>query len=164
MSDYQFISSLQAALQICKPKAVIPFSIRFLQDEKQYLHSPNLGLVHAIQMMPFLISQPEEMKDNACIIFCALQSQNFSSTESSSLSIPIISQATTNYFREYLDGNQVLDIIQLMDLQSLGLSHAIIEEVKKACNFDFLFVYFFLLFFPYYYHFFLRKCPNGLKH
>lgn len=136
------VVSLQSALVTCQPRSLVSFSLRYLQDEKQ-CSSNSLYIYHAIQMLPYLITQPDDMKDMACTIFCAIQTQgmvnergigNVESLPNPPLSGAVSAATTTpnaTTFREYLDGNQVSEIIQLMDLPSLGQSHSIVDEVTS---------------------------------
>lgn len=130
------ILALQSAIAICKPRSIIPFSIRFLQDEKS-IPAASLPIYHAVQMLPYLIAQPDDMRDTACSIFCALQTQPniFNERPGALDSLPnpptgsSTAAASGTVFREYLDGNQVSEVIQLMDLPSLGQSHPVVDEV-----------------------------------
>ncbi len=139
------VLGLQSAIVVCQPRSVIPFALRYLQDEK--LISPSLVPVyHAVQMIPYLITQPDELKDAACTVFCALQSQStiFSGERSNANGNADIlpnppNSTNTNpasvpspYFREYLDGNQVSEVIQVMDLSSLCQTHPVVDEVNKC--------------------------------
>lgn len=131
------ILALQSAIAICKPRSIIPFSIRFLQDEKS-ITATSLPIYHAVQMLPYLIAQPDDMRDTACSIFCALQTQPniFNERPGAMDSLPnppavsSTAAASGTTFREYLDGNQVSEVIQLMDLPSLGHSHPVVDEVS----------------------------------
>lgn len=130
------ILALQSAISICKPRSIIPFALRFLQDEKT-IPASALPIYHAVQMLPYLIAQPDDMRDTACSIFCALQTQpNIFNERTGALDTlpnpPAVSSSTAAsgaVFREYLDGNQVSEVIQLMDLPSLGQSHPVVDEV-----------------------------------
>jgi hypothetical protein len=84
------LSSLQLAICQCRPKSFLQFSIKYFQDEKlptnftatggssgssssSSMESQIVSIIeenHAIHMLPFLISQPEEFRNVACIIFC----------------------------------------------------------------------------------------------
>jgi hypothetical protein len=128
---------------------VIPFALRYLQDEKQ-IAPAWLTAYHAAQMLPYLITQPDEMKDVACTLFCALQTQaNIFSDRAVAIATNSTSSATaggveplpnppasngtliatTGFFREYLDGSQVSEVIQIMDLPSMGQVHPVVDEI-----------------------------------
>lgn len=154
------VLSLQTAIATCRPRSVIPFALRYLQDEKQ-IAPAWLPAYHAAQMLPYLITQPDEMKDVACTLFCALQTQAnifsdravaIANNSTSSATAGGIEQlpnppasngtliATTGFFREYLDGSQVSEVIQIMDLPSMGQVHPVVDEVRCSVSFhEFLF-------------------------
>lgn len=130
------VMSLQAAIMACRPRSMINFSIRFLQDEKNASSNPSLlSILHAIHMLPFMITQSEEFRDISCLIFCAQQNQQLyllSSADAISATTAAQLLNGANIFREYLDGSQIMEVIQLMDLPSIGLQHAAVDEVRLS--------------------------------
>lgn len=122
------IQALQLALLQCQPRSVIQFSLRFLNDEK--LHASNTNLIsihHAIHMLPFLITRPDDFKDCCCTLFVSAQSTpNLFGDNNNSALAP----TGTPYFREYLDGSTICELIQAMDVASLFTTNAVIDEVR----------------------------------
>jgi hypothetical protein len=184
-------SNLQASCLMGRPKSVVQFAIRYLSDEKvtfqfpvhfNYTMPSNVYLqiieeYHAIHLLPFLITQPEEFRNIACVIFSTEQmhghfAQDLHQYSSNNVSPAIAmtarqsilgsvstdsakdrasgkqSQFSPNY-REFLDGSTLLDIIQAMDLPSLGLQQNYIDEVcfySLIIYFSFNILLFFLIF------------------
>ena len=69
----KLLFTLQNAIKLCRPQNVINFTIRYLQDEKSSSSIQRIEENHAIHMLPFLITQPEEFYNVACTIFCVQQ-------------------------------------------------------------------------------------------
>jgi hypothetical protein len=172
-STYQ---NLQSSCLLGRPKSVIQFSIRYLNDEKltfQFPSSFNYTMAssvylqvieeyHAIHLLPFLITQPDEFRNIACIIFSAEQMNGhfskdlhqYATNTGSSKPLTLGSNSVdnlkdlskqnntvTNNYREFLDGNTLLDIIQAMDLPSYGLQMNYLDEVCVSFIFPSLFLF-----------------------
>jgi hypothetical protein len=98
LETQRHLSSLQRVLKLCRPKSVLPFIMRYLQDEK--LSSTTTSSIstatgatsnqstppnatgcsvtsaeerHALHMLPFVISQRDEFVSLCCILFIAQQ-------------------------------------------------------------------------------------------
>jgi hypothetical protein len=165
-------SNLQASCLMGRPKSVVQFAIRYLSDEKvtfqfpvhfNYTMPSNVYLqiieeYHAIQLLPFLITQPEEFRNIACVIFSTEQmhghfaqdlhqyaSNNTSQAVAMTARQSVLGSVSTDSakdrasgkqsqfspnYREFLDGSTLLDIIQAMDLPSHGLQQNYIDEVR----------------------------------
>ncbi len=108
-----FLALYEATL-CCRPRNFLRFSIRYLQDSK----STHCDEAHAIHMLPFLFYNPEEFQNSCCTIYCAYMAGR-------SMLQP------NNGAVEFLDGKGVLEIIQALDLSSLGMQSNVINEVSR---------------------------------
>lgn len=80
------LQGLQSSCLLCRPKNTLQFISRFVCEEKLSFHFPTSSLnppsavinqiieeYHAIHLLPFLVTQFEEFRNTACVIFCAEQ-------------------------------------------------------------------------------------------
>jgi hypothetical protein len=99
------MDGFQEALLMCRPRDVFKFASRYFKDDK----SGNPEEAHAVQMLPFLALDDKHFKSVACTIYC----QNIGADSSVCLSSQV-----------------VLDIVERMDLRSLGLNISSVDEVS----------------------------------
>ena len=96
LETQRHLATLYRVLKLCRPKNMLQFMTRYLQDEKLSSTGTNntsssnttgvssscsISTVeerHAIHMLPFLISQYDEFQSNCCVIFISQQHNNTS--------------------------------------------------------------------------------------
>lgn len=144
-------TKLYDAALLCRPRNLIRFANRFLQDSKNYSRPEE---AHALHFLPFLLFQPEEFQNHACTLYCAyltgksiLLSNNGQPPQAQEQGGGGGGgggqQQTTIPLREYLDGPAMMEIIQAFDLPSLGiqttslLEDLLLEKVEALKRIDF---------------------------
>eukprot|EP01039_Chlorochromonas_danica_P008973 gene8973-9905_t len=131
-------TKLYDAALLCRPRNLLRFANRFLQDSKNYSSRPEEA--HALHFLPFLLFQPEEFQNHACTLFCAyltgksiLLSNNGQQAQAQGQQDSTKSegggQQQTISLREYLDGPAMMEIIQAFDLPSLGIQTSLLEDL-----------------------------------
>lgn len=101
------IKSFQESVIICRPRDFLSFAERYFSDAKV----ENSEELHAIQSLPYLLTNQTEFRNSACTVFCR----------------HLVNSTTA---RDVLNGETVMEIMRKMDLDAFWFGVAAVDEVR----------------------------------